>query len=84
MKHGCDHLFGPGPAFTPEATLTAGTASYVHGTGAPLVGTTVGALLDDASAADPDGLALVVRHQRARLDWRALREQADALAAGLL
>ena len=84
MKDGCDHLLSPDPAFTRGAPMTAGTASYVHGTGTPLVGATVGALLDAASAADAGGLALVVRHQGVRLDWQALREQADALAAGLL
>jgi len=65
--------------------MAPASASYVHGTGPePLLGTTVGGILDAAADADPDGLALIVRHQGARLTWRRLRERADALAGGLL
>ena len=39
--------------------------SYVHGnSGAPLIGKTIGALLDDVSATDGSREALVVTHQK--------------------
>jgi fatty-acyl-CoA synthase len=61
------------------------TTSYVHGIGdSPLLGVTVGALLDATAAANPRGFALVVRHQQSRLDWQGLARDANALAAGLL
>ena len=60
------------------------TASYVHGVDAhPLVGLTVGELLDEAVRRAPQGEALVVPHQQIRWSWQQLSEQVDALAAGL-
>ncbi len=61
------------------------TRSYVHGTGpTPLLGLTVGGLLDATAAAHPDTEGLVVCHQQVRWSYARLREEADALAAGLL
>ena len=59
--------------------------SYVHGASdIPLLGLTVGALLDEAAARWPDGEALVVRHQDLRWRWAELNARADAMAAGLI
>jgi fatty-acyl-CoA synthase len=59
--------------------------SYVHGASdIPLLGLTVGALLDEAAARWPDGEALVVRHQDLHWSWAELNARADAMAAGLL
>jgi len=59
--------------------------SYVHGASEiPLVGETIGALLDRIAAERPDGPALVVRHQDLRWSYRELCDRADDLAAGLV
>jgi fatty-acyl-CoA synthase len=59
--------------------------SYVQGGGAePLLGLTVGAVLDSAASRWPDNEALVVPHQDVRFSWTTLRQQAKFLAAGLL
>jgi len=59
--------------------------SYRHGIGdEPLTGLTVGGVLDAAAAQWPDGDALVVPYQDVRWGWHRLREEARALAAGLL
>jgi len=61
------------------------TPSYLHGGGAePLIGRTVGGVLDAAAAHWPEDEALVVPHQDVRWTWRALRDEARALAAGLI
>ncbi len=65
--------------------MVAASRSYVHGTSSiALSGATVGECLDRAAARDPDGEALVVRHQDVRWTWRDLKSQVDALAAGFL
>jgi len=65
--------------------MTALRQSYVHGASAkPLIGETIGALLDRVAAEAPDSPALVVRHQGVRWSYRELRARADDLAAGLL
>lgn len=59
--------------------------SYAHGgVGPPLVGITVGGVLDDAASRWPDRDALVVTDQDVRWSWKELRERARALATGLL
>jgi fatty-acyl-CoA synthase len=59
--------------------------SYVSGTGAePLLGLTVGNVLDRTTEKWPDGEALVVPYQRIRLSWSEVRREARTLAAGLL
>ncbi|WP_375785782.1 AMP-binding protein [Bradyrhizobium sp. Pha-3] len=59
--------------------------SYVHGnSGAPLIGKTIGALLDDVSATDGAREALVVAHQKIRWTYAELKSRSDAFAAGLL
>jgi fatty-acyl-CoA synthase len=59
--------------------------SYVHGASAsPLIGETIGALLDRIAAASPDSPALVVRHQNIRWTYSALRARVADLAAGLI
>ena len=61
------------------------TKSYLHGGGEPpLLGRTVGGLLDDAVVRWPDREALVVPHQGVRWSWRELRDRSRSLAAGLL
>ncbi len=61
------------------------TPSYVHGAnGPPLIGKTIGVYFDEAVAARPDDLALIVRHQSVRWTWAELKAQVDALAAGLV
>jgi fatty-acyl-CoA synthase len=59
--------------------------SYVHGSsGPPLIGKTIGALLDEVSAADGSRDALVVAHQNIRWSYAELKSRADAFASGLL
>jgi fatty-acyl-CoA synthase len=59
--------------------------SYVSGASAvALLGETIGQQLDSTAARFPDRLALVVRQQGVRLNWRQLTDEIDRLAAGLL
>jgi fatty-acyl-CoA synthase len=59
--------------------------SYVHGnSGPPLIGKTIGALLDEVSAIDGSRDALVVAHQKIRWTYSELKSRSDAFAAGLL
>ncbi len=59
--------------------------SYAHGSGdTPLLGVTVGQLLDTAARRWPDNDALIVVDQGVRWNWRELRERARNFAAGVL
>jgi fatty-acyl-CoA synthase len=59
--------------------------SYVHGNdGAPLIGKTIGALLDEVAATDGTREALVVAHQKIRWSYAELKSRSDAFASGLL
>src|SRR5580704_18718447 len=59
--------------------------SYVHGnSGPPLIGKTIGALLDDVSTTDGSREALVVPHQKIRWTYSELKSRSDAFASGLL
>jgi fatty-acyl-CoA synthase len=59
--------------------------SYAHGSGdTPLLGVTVGQLLDTAASRWPDNDALIVVDQGVRWNWRELRERARDFAAGLI
>jgi fatty-acyl-CoA synthase len=63
----------------------SGDMSYVHGVStAPLSYRTLGRAFDDTAARWGEREALVVRHQRKRYSYRALKEAVDATAAGLL
>jgi fatty-acyl-CoA synthase len=59
--------------------------SYLHGnSGPPLIGKTIGALLDEVSEIDGSREALVVAHQKIRWTYSELKSRADAFASGLL
>jgi fatty-acyl-CoA synthase len=59
--------------------------SHVSGNNSPpLIGKTIGALLDDVSAADGSREALVVVHQKIRWTYSELKARCDAFASGLL
>ena len=59
--------------------------SYVHGASTtPLLGDTVGSLLDRMAAQFPDRPALVVPGQNVRLDYAGLLAEVELVAAGLL
>jgi fatty-acyl-CoA synthase len=59
--------------------------SYVHGnSGPPLIGKTIGVLLDEVSATDGDREALVVVHQKIRWTYAELKSRSDEFASGLL
>jgi fatty-acyl-CoA synthase len=59
--------------------------SYVHGNSvSPLIGKTIGALLDEVSATDGSREALVVAHQNIRWTYDELKSRSDAFASGLL
>ena len=61
------------------------TPSYVHGASStPLLGETVGQLLDRVAARWPDRPALVVRQQGVRWTYRAFHAEVERVAAGLL
>ncbi|WP_036139198.1 AMP-binding protein [Luteibacter sp. 9135] len=63
----------------------ASNPSYVHGASAtPLLGETVGAMLDRVVARWPERPALVVRQQGVRWDYRAFHDEVSRVAAGLL
>ena len=58
--------------------------SYVHSASpTPLLGRTVGEVLNEAARRWPDREALVVPHQQLRLSWADLQRESHALAAGL-
>ncbi len=60
-------------------------ASYVHGVSSqPLLGDTIGALLDRIAATYPERPALVVRSQDVRMDYRQFHAEVERIAAGLL
>ncbi len=62
-----------------------GSPSYSHGLGAsPLVGLTVGELLDRTAARFPDNPALIVRHQNQRYTYRQFLREVERAARGLL
>jgi fatty-acyl-CoA synthase len=59
--------------------------SYVHGaSGTPLIGETIGVYFDQAVERFGERDALIVRHQGIRWSWHQLKQQVDALAAGLI
>jgi fatty-acyl-CoA synthase len=61
------------------------TQSYVHGASAkPLLGETIGALLDRIADENPNRPALIARHQAIRWTYGDLRRRANDLAAGLI
>jgi fatty-acyl-CoA synthase len=73
------------PVTSANSLLGGGMRSYVHSAGSqPLVGLTVGQVLDAAAQRWADGEALVVPHQNVRWSWRELAERARACGAGLL
>ena len=60
-------------------------ASYVHGASArPLLGDTVGSLIDRIAAVHADRPALVVRSQNVRMSYRQFHTEVERAAAGLL
>ena len=68
-----------------RGAMSASTASFVCGaTEQPLLHLSVDGALRVAVAADPDGCALVSRHQGLRLSYAQLDAAAEALAAGFL
>ncbi len=59
--------------------------SYEHGVSEiPLTGITIGNLLTDTATRFPEGEALIVPYQKARLTWRDLDARAAEAAAGLI
>ena len=65
--------------------MTALTQSYLCGSAeAPLLYETIGNCIDRIADHYPEQLALVVRHQNIRWNYRQYREQIDRLAMGLL
>jgi fatty-acyl-CoA synthase len=59
--------------------------SHVRGAAAPpLIEGTIGAAFDKAVARDPDGLAIVSRHQGIRWSWVEFGRRVDAVARALL
>src|SRR5687767_10511435 len=59
--------------------------SYVHGASdIPLLGNTIGEHFDKVVRRWPSREALVVKHQNVRWTYSQLKEQVDALAAGLV
>ncbi len=65
--------------------MTTAIPSYVHGASVqPLLGDTVGALLDRVTATHPERPALVARAQDVRLTYRQFHAEVERVAAGLL
>jgi fatty-acyl-CoA synthase len=62
-----------------------GSLSYSHGVGdSPLVGLTLGELLDRTAGLYPDRPALIVRHQNQRYTYREFLREVERAARGLL
>jgi len=60
-------------------------ASYVHGVSSkPLLGDTMGSLIDRIAAAHPERPALVARAQNVRMSYREFHADVERVAAGLL
>src|ERR1700676_5740977 len=73
------------PGFHYRREVFVQRGSYVHGnSGPPLIGKTIGALLDEVSATDGAREALVVAHQKVRWTYAKLKSRSDAFASGLL
>src|ERR1700736_1761460 len=73
------------PGFRDRREVFVQRESYVHGnSGPPLIGKTIGALLDEVSAADGSREALVVAHQKIRWTYSELKARSDEFASGLL
>jgi len=65
--------------------MTALARSYTSGTGdVPLLGVTIGDVLDQAVARFPDNEALVSRHQGLRYTYRQLQAEVDRCARALM
>jgi len=65
--------------------MTALARSYTSGTGdVPLLGVTIGDVLDQAVARFPDSEALVSRHQGLRYSYRQLQAEVDRCARALM
>ena len=65
--------------------LSGETVSYVHGAcDVPLIGETIGDLLDRVTEKFPDNEALVSCHQGLRYTYRQLQAACDLLARGLM
>ncbi len=59
--------------------------SYVHGaTNVPLIGSTVGDLLDQVADRFPDRDALISRHQKIRYTYSQMKAECDRLARSLM
>jgi fatty-acyl-CoA synthase len=57
--------------------------SYARGPSLPLLDKTIGQILEDAAAHNPDGDALISRHQGIRLSYLDLQSQVEQTARGL-
>src|ERR1700686_498575 len=76
---------GSCPGFRDRREVFVQRESYLHGnSGPPLIGRTIGALLDQVSATDGAREALVVAHQKIRWTYAELKSRSDAFASGLL
>ncbi|MEP7186935.1 MAG: AMP-binding protein [Rhodanobacter sp.] len=65
--------------------MTAATPSYVHGADSrPLLGDTIGTLLNRVTATYPERPALVARAQNVRMTYRQFHTEVERVAAGLL
>ena len=65
--------------------MTTNTPSYVHGADSrPLLGDTIGGLLDRVTATHPERPALVVSAQNVRMTYRQFHAEVERVAAGLL
>ena len=65
--------------------MAAATPSYVHGADSrPLLGDTIGGLLDRVTAMYPERPALVVRSQGVRMTYRQFHAEVERIAAGLM
>lgn len=64
--------------------MNAVLSHVVGATEPPLIETTIGDAFDRAVARDPDGLALISRHQAIRWSWAEFGARVDAVARALL
>ncbi len=75
----------PGNGDDGSLLMTTAAPSYVHGASTkPLLGDTVGGLLDRIAAAYGERPALVVRAQGVRQNYRQFHAEVERVAAGLL
>src|SRR5689334_11353921 len=82
-----EHTMTTTQAKSPAASTTQGERRWSYTSGisdTPLLGLTIGDMLDETVAKYPDNPALISRHQKIRLSYRELQAQVNQCAKGFM